>query len=667
MSKTDTVINRAMQFVNEGQPYCYGGKNQPMNKSSKGTVEWLKSEYYDKPLNDDDPQTKACSNFNHILGDDKTDSGMNYKQYINAESSPYVLIDCSGLTKVSFQAAGIEVGDGSQGQLNTCQKLATEINPQTNPGAVKPGALLRKSGHVAVMGYNGKIIEAAGWREGCIATSTNLSRFTSAFNLTGDEGSGESAQTPAATEKPATVIGKGKIVNISSYLNVRPSAGTNNTPIGKLYNGNEVDITGESGKWYQINYKGRTAYISKDYVKFTASSSESTTNDNTTSAATASTTQTDTSSSPTVIGTATIVNISSYLNVRAGASKTSAKIGKLYNGNTVQVLADEGKWYQIVYQGGVGYISKDYAKMNGSSTPTTTPSTSTTTPATTTPSTSTPATSTQTGNSGATFSQHDESVPTVTGIPGDFNSLAGEAYDLEMTREGRRNQVFYDVLDSGDQKNHINLGTGSAINVREFTNYVGGIDVTIGGVPMHFESDHALDEAIWNAIGAEYSVIRDDYRNGNKTGWQTRLANIGDKDISDGTNTAKLHFEGTMGYLNVILSDQDVTEVRNANLAIDANFGDNVKNVFAQNATSGDNRILKGFIHSVHAASAMGKAIRYFGNTQANLDILAAAVSANAYSASLTAAVKDAINNCGMGQSAASYCINNALKYISGT
>ncbi len=59
--------------------------------------------------------------------------------------------------------------------------------------------------------------------------------------------------------KPGTVN-----VNPSSYLNVR--TGPWGKIIGKLHDGDKVEIVSTSGEWHKIKYKGSYAYIHVDYV-----------------------------------------------------------------------------------------------------------------------------------------------------------------------------------------------------------------------------------------------------------------------------------------------------------------------------------------------------------------------------------------------------------------
>lgn len=54
---------------------------------------------------------------------------------------------------------------------------------------------------------------------------------------------------------------------ITDQLNVRPEAGYNNTPIGSLVEDQVVVFKKKVGDWYQIEFKGKTAYVLGEYLK----------------------------------------------------------------------------------------------------------------------------------------------------------------------------------------------------------------------------------------------------------------------------------------------------------------------------------------------------------------------------------------------------------------
>lgn len=61
-------------------------------------------------------------------------------------------------------------------------------------------------------------------------------------------------------------------VTAKSGLNVRTGPGTDNTKLGALTTGTEVEIVGSSGGWYQINYNGGTGWVSGNYLQVSQSS-----------------------------------------------------------------------------------------------------------------------------------------------------------------------------------------------------------------------------------------------------------------------------------------------------------------------------------------------------------------------------------------------------------
>lgn len=72
------------------------------------------------------------------------------------------------------------------------------------------------------------------------------------------------------------------------------------------------------------------------------------------------------------------VNASSLF-VRSGPSTESQRIGSLFQGDVLDVIALEGDWYHIRYDGGEGYVHKDYVTAKGASTTKTEVTTTTTT------------------------------------------------------------------------------------------------------------------------------------------------------------------------------------------------------------------------------------------------------------------------------------------------
>ncbi|HBI6988066.1 TPA: SH3 domain-containing protein [Clostridium perfringens] len=170
-------------------------------------------------------------------------------------------------------------------------------------------------------------------------------------DVTENNNSNQGTQTP---EKPSTPESTEKtgIVNVSSSLNVRSSASTSSKVIGSLSGNTKVTIVGEEGAFYKIEYKGSHGYVAKEYVKDVTESSNSNQG-----------TQTpEKPSTPESTEKTGIVNVSSSLNVREGASTSSKVIGSLSGNTKVTIVGEEGAFYKIEYKGSHGYVAKEYIK-----------------------------------------------------------------------------------------------------------------------------------------------------------------------------------------------------------------------------------------------------------------------------------------------------------------
>ena len=136
----------------------------------------------------------------------------------------------------------------------------------------------------------------------------------------------------SSMDKVGTVIG----VASNDYLNVRSSANTNSSSIGKMSNGETLVITGKDGEWYQINYYGKVGYVYEKYAKITGDISFKRTTDN--------------------------------LNMRTGASTSHEIVTTIPKNTTVRVLSTSNGWSRIYYNGKFGYCSNTYLESNTSST-----------------------------------------------------------------------------------------------------------------------------------------------------------------------------------------------------------------------------------------------------------------------------------------------------------
>lgn len=161
----------------------------------------------------------------------------------------------------------------------------------------------------------------------------------------------EESKPEVKPETPSVEVKTGQVVGISSVLNVRSGAGTNHSVIGSLRPSQSVKITGESGNWFKIDFNGRVGYVSKDYIKVNASSSDTVKPEQP---------KPETPSKPTTSKDGKVTGISTSLNVRSGAGTNHSIIGSLKPNQSVKITGESGSWYKIDFNGSVGYVSKQY-------------------------------------------------------------------------------------------------------------------------------------------------------------------------------------------------------------------------------------------------------------------------------------------------------------------
>lgn len=134
-------------------------------------------------------------------------------------------------------------------------------------------------------------------------------------------------------------------VTAKTSLNVRNEASIRATRVGRLLSGETVEIVGYKNGWYKIKKGSLTGYVSADYLKKIDLSG-------------------DNDSGNKVERYGKVIS-KLNLNVRASASTSAKRIGKLAPGQTVQILGHTGSWYKIKKGNMVGYVYDGYLKEDG--------------------------------------------------------------------------------------------------------------------------------------------------------------------------------------------------------------------------------------------------------------------------------------------------------------
>lgn len=136
--------------------------------------------------------------------------------------------------------------------------------------------------------------------------------------------------------------GRGTAEVTASALNMREGPSTDYNIITVAPRGATVVVDSDPGNgWYVVVYNGSQGYMSAQYLNFTPESEEN-----------ISTSQNVSGTGGTIEGT--------YVRFRSGPSLDSSVLDYLQDGTQVTVNGISGDWYEVIYNGMVGYISCEY-------------------------------------------------------------------------------------------------------------------------------------------------------------------------------------------------------------------------------------------------------------------------------------------------------------------
>lgn len=123
---------------------------------------------------------------------------------------------------------------------------------------------------------------------------------------------------------------------IADTLRVREEAGTNYPVVGSLSQGDTITIENEEDDWLKIRHSSLEGWISKEFVRFASQQSSN--------------------------GTKAVTTDS--LNIRQHPSTNGEVIGRLDQGEIVNVTAEKNGWAKITLNGEEAWISSQYLRFN---------------------------------------------------------------------------------------------------------------------------------------------------------------------------------------------------------------------------------------------------------------------------------------------------------------
>lgn len=128
-----------------------------------------------------------------------------------------------------------------------------------------------------------------------------------------------------------------KYATATTTVNVRSSDSEKADKVGKVSGGSKVQVLEEGvNGWSRVSFEGKEGYIKSQYLQMQESAE----------------------------GLQSVGNVTATtnVNVRSAASQTAEKLGVLAGGDSVELIAVEGEWGKIKYNGQVGYVKLEFVR-----------------------------------------------------------------------------------------------------------------------------------------------------------------------------------------------------------------------------------------------------------------------------------------------------------------
>lgn len=129
----------------------------------------------------------------------------------------------------------------------------------------------------------------------------------------------------------------------TNVLRVRTQPNTSSAIMGRVYEGEVLQVIGEENSWLKVNHNGKIGYVSSEFISKNGVLAK-----------------TNIGKSRSKIVTANV------LRVRTQPNTSSAIMGRVYEGKVLQVIGEDNGWLKINHNGKVGYVSSQFVKDSGS-------------------------------------------------------------------------------------------------------------------------------------------------------------------------------------------------------------------------------------------------------------------------------------------------------------
>ena len=128
-----------------------------------------------------------------------------------------------------------------------------------------------------------------------------------------------------------------KYAYATTTVNVRSSDSEQADRLGKATGGTKLQVLEQRvNGWSKVLFENKEGFIKSEYLQMEESAA----------------------------GQATVgkITATTNINVRASASETASKLGVLAGGDSADLIAEEGEWCKIKYNGQVGYVKTEYVQ-----------------------------------------------------------------------------------------------------------------------------------------------------------------------------------------------------------------------------------------------------------------------------------------------------------------
>lgn len=221
----------------------------------------------------------------------------------------------------------LEIAKADNGRLTI---TATSLNVRQGPGLSYPVAgSVKKDEKFSMVKQEGDWIQISlgGGKKGWVAEW-----------FTAMDSKPQAAVSQNSTGSTGSITANG--------LRVRKGPGTGFQVIGSLNSGQAVEVVNTNANWAEVRTPELQGWVSKDFIKFSASK--------------------NTSSSPSNKKAKTKATVTAdSLNVRENPSTTARTVGSLKRGVIVDILSQSNGWAEITYSGKNAWVSSQFLNVNG--------------------------------------------------------------------------------------------------------------------------------------------------------------------------------------------------------------------------------------------------------------------------------------------------------------